>query len=72
MDIWVIYVILYNHTVKGKYILGWILLSYVSWCNHVVRLEVGPLSECHVSDLSAANLPVRYTGLEWFGLCRNV
>lgn len=61
--------LLYNHIVMGKYILGWILFSYVSWCNHVVRLEVGPLSACHASDSSVTNLQVRFTGLE---LCRNV
>lgn len=64
--------LLYNHIVMGKYILGWILFSYVSWCNHVVRVEVGPLSACHASNSSVTNLQVRFTGLEWFGFCRNV
>lgn len=56
----------------GKHILGCSLLSYASWCKHVVRPEIGPLSARHISDSSVTNLQVRFTGLEWFGLCRNV
>ena len=42
---------LYNHTVMG-------------WCNHVVRIEAGPLSARHTSDSTITNLQVRFTGLE--------